>query len=487
MIIEFQNHESEFWRFGKFSRCFVFFVKIQNPPKFFRISKYKTPPAMSSPLPMPISIPCCSPATTESVAVVRDKIGDARSDVLVGQGHILKTQGDYTSAILRDANANVMSLTATADRNAFAGMSQVDKYGLANLNASNAVSDNVTRSGYNGVAATHDSGDKLGLQANTIAWNQASLQNAGFSESRAQVERVNDAQTANSDRASKYLAGTISDSFGRLSAQGENGFYRTGQAVAATDKQVVQSEIGLTRTTADSFARLSNQTSDGFARQLAASIENGKQTVQSEMGVTRSVNAGFSDSALAAATNYARLSEQNCQTKEVIAAYGNRASDQTASVLATLSAQHAGITRDIGTVGKELTLQSANQFGVLQLEASKNTNAIQMQAAINSKESLLEQSKWFALAEKTAMVNKCDLEAKMAACCCEIKEVVVGSANATQALIQSGETNRVRDALSAAATENAILKLRRDEHHHYPPYPYPYPHHGGGSRRGSRS
>ena len=457
---------------------------------------------MSSP------IPCCSPATTESVAVVRDKIGDSRADILVGQGNILRAQGDYASSILRaqgsdtasllaDSGINATALSANIDRSVLAAMSQTDKYGLANLNAitssSAGINDNVTRSGFSGVAATHDTGDKLGSQANTIAWNQAALHNQGFAESRAQVERVNDAQTANSDRASKYLAGSISDSFGRLSAQGENGFYRTAQAVGAVDKQVVQSQIGLMQSTGagfaesikagtDSFARLSAQADNGFARQLTASMENGRQIVQSEMGVTRAVGTGFTDVAANAAANYARLSEQNCQTKEVVAAYGNRASDQTASLLATMSAQHAGITRDVGSAADRLGLQAATQYGSLQLEASKNTAALQLQAALNAKESLLENSKWFALAEKTAMVNKCDLEAKMAACCCEIKEVVVGSANATQALIQAESNTRVRDALSAASTENAILRLRREEHHHYPPYH----HHGGGSRRSSR-
>lgn len=344
---------------------------------------------MSSPS-ADIHIPCCSPATTESVAVVRDKVADARADILVGQGHILKSAGDNTSAILRDANANTLAINGNTDRSAFATMSQVDKFGLA------------------GLQTTQSEADRLSGQASTIAWNQATATGAGFAESR----------------------GLISDSFGRLSAQGENGFYRTGTALAAADKQVVQSEISL----------------------------------------GKSMLAGFSDVGKSVSDSYARLAEQNCATRETVAAYGNRSSDQ-----------HAALARDICTLGKDLSLQAATHYGSLQLEASKNAAAVQLQAAVNAKESLLEQSKWFALAEKSAMVNKCELEAKMAACCCEIKEAVTGTANATQALIQATEATRVRDALAAAATENAILKLRREEHHHYPPY---YHH---GSRRGSRS
>ena len=319
----------------------------------------------------PVHIPCCSPATTESVAVVRDKVGDARADILVGQGHILKGQGEHASAILRDANANTLAINGTTDRNALASMSQVDKFGLA------------------GLQTTQSEADRLSGQASTIAWNQSTATGAGFAESR----------------------GLISDSFARLASQGESGFYRTGSAL----------------------------------------------------------HSGFTDAAKTAADSYARLSEQNCGTKETVAAYGNRSSDQ-----------HAALARDICTLGKDVTVQAAGHYGSLQLEASKNTAALQLQSALNAKESLLEHSKWFALAEKTAMVNKCELEAKLAACCCEIKEVVTGTANATQALIQATDATRVRDALAAAATENAILKLRREEHHH---------HHGGhhgGSRRGSR-
>jgi hypothetical protein len=325
-----------------------------------------------------VEIPCCSPATTESVAVVRDKVADARADILV-QG------GAGTSAILRDANANTLAINANTDRGVLASIAQTDKFGLANL------------------GATHSESDKITGQATSIAWNQAGLQNAGFAESR----------------------GLIGDNFARLAAQGENGFYRTGVAV----------------------------------------------------------NAGFAGIAKDVGDSYARLSEQNCGVKETVAAYGNRASDQTATVLATLSGQHTGITRDICALGKDVALQAATHYGSLQLEASKNAAAIQLQAALISKESLLEQSKWFALAEKTAMVNKCELADKLAECCCEIKEVVVKTATATQDLIQAGEATRVRDALAAATTENAILRLRREEHHHYPSY---HRGHHGGSRRSSR-
>jgi hypothetical protein len=380
-----------------------------------------------------MATPGMMPATYESVSAVGYKVADTRADLLVGQGNILKNAGDNTSAILRDANNNTQFTNANIERNSLAGMQE-------------------------SVRGT----ERLSSQANTVAWNEMAIQDAGFAAQRAQTERINDAQSAFSDRAAKFNAQMTSDSFARLSAQGEL----------------------------------------GFARSVDASV------------------AGFRDTAAATAAHYASLSQQNCETKETVAAYGNRAADQTASVLHTLSGQHAEQTRDMSLIGRELTAQAANNATAIQLEAAKNAAAISLEAAknaaafsleaaknaaasqvqaalnakdlsekvaYNAKEGLLENSKWFALAEKTAMVNKCELESKLAACCCEIKESVIGTANATQSLIQSNESARVRDALSAAVAENSILRLRREERPYPVPYPYHHHHHESPRRGRSRS
>ena len=352
-----------------------------------------------------VDIPCCSPATTESVAVVRDKVADARSDILVGQGHILKSQGDYTSAILRDANANTLAINGNTDRGVYSIMGQSDAHSLANLNNTRAESDKLgaqtDRAAHGLSQDIHGESDKITGQAGTIAWAQNNMEGRRFGEVRSQNERINDAQSAYSDRAFKFLQQQTSDSFSRLSVQGENGFYRTQSAL----------------------------------------------------------NSGFSDVNNNAHHSYSRLSEQNCDIKAAIAAAQSSA----------LQGYH-DVKHEVLHTGKELGIQAAQNFGAVQIEASKNTAAIQLQAAANAKESLVEQAKWFALAEKTAMINKCELEAKLAACCCEIKEAVHGTAATTQGMIQSAEAQRLRDALSAASTENAILKLRNEDrysHHHY--------------------
>lgn len=382
---------------------------------------------------MTIDFPCGGPATAEGLCSLGGQVANARGDILTGQanirgdlltadaatrGSLLSAGSANTQSILTDANGNATtilqktcadtaSIVGAVERANYAGMSQTDKYGLANLNTTRAESDRVgsaiDRASYGLSHDVHGESDKITGQASTIAWSQNESEGRRFGEVRAQIERVNDAQSAYSDRAFKFLSGSVSDSFARLSSQGENGFYRTGVAIDRVDRDVLKSE---------------------------------------------------------------------CSVKEAIAAAQAAAAECCCEV-----------KQEVIRTGKELGLQAAQNFGAVQLEAAKNKADLQLQAAVNQKDSFLEQGKWFALAEKTAMVNKCELADKLAACCCEIKEAVAGTAQATQALIRDTEASRVRDALSAATTENAILRLRREEHHHYPYHPY-HPHHD--DRRGSR-
>lgn len=432
---------------------------------------------MTTPAP---EFPCCGPATAEGLCNLGGQLANTRGDLLTAdaatRGAILSAGSANTQSILSDANGNATtllqktcadtaSIVGAVERANYAGLSetgkfglanlegsrnvgdkvwssaaatqsQIDKYGLAGINTTRAESDRVgsaiDRASYGISQDVQDTKDKVTGQATNIAWAQDGAEGRRFDGVRAQIERVNDAQSAYTDRAFKYQGQQTADSFARLSAQGEAGFYRTREAVGAVDKQVLKSEISLGKDVAAGFHHTNN------------SIQNA----------------------------YSRLAEQHCDLKSAIATAQAAAAECCCEV-----------KQEVLRTGKELGLQAAGNFGAIQVEAAKNKADIQLQAAVNHKESLLEQSKWFALAEKTAMVNKCELEAKLAACCCEVKELVTGTAAATQALIRDGETTRVRDALSAANTENVILKLRREEHHHYPPYPY----HHHGSRRGSRS
>lgn len=157
-------------------------------------------------------MPCCSPVTNESVAVVRDKVSDTRADLLVGHGQILKSQGDYTSSILQNVGSNSASTNSNVDRLGLATMSQIDKYGLAGINTTNMSTDKIS-------SDINKLNESISNQNNNIAWNNESNTGRRFGEMRSQNERINDAQSAYSDRAFKYNSSQNNDNFSRMFSQ----------------------------------------------------------------------------------------------------------------------------------------------------------------------------------------------------------------------------------------------------------------------------
>jgi len=59
-----------------------------------------------------------------------------------------------------------------------------------------------------------------------------------------------------------------------------------------------------------------------------------------------------------------------------------------------------------------------------------------------------------------AAVNTAAVQAAIAACCCEVKELVRAQAADTQLLIRTIESDRVRDQLATANSEITMLKLK---------------------------
>lgn len=100
---------------------------------------------------------------------------------------------------------------------------------------------------------------------------------------------------------------------------------------------------------------------------------------------------------------------------------------------------YASSQRHLSDVGARLELQAANNTAAIQIEALK---------------------------------TKGDIMQKMAECCCEIKEKVSTSEDSLKALIQSTDSNRLRDALALAQTQNVFLQR---PHCGYPPFPFPPP------------
>jgi hypothetical protein len=70
-----------------------------------------------------------------------------------------------------------------------------------------------------------------------------------------------------------------------------------------------------------------------------------------------------------------------------------------------------------------------------------------------------ELNKQFALATLAASTNADAIQEQLAECCCEIKDAVNSSAKDTQVLVQTSDTNRVRENLAAVQLENTIYQI----------------------------
>lgn len=95
-----------------------------------------------------------------------------------------------------------------------------------------------------------------------------------------------------------------------------------------------------------------------------------------------------------------------------------------------------------------LAQQAASNFGKAQLDLCKTENALQLQAANN-----------YANIQLEALRNKEQLSKQMADCCCEIKELVITTAGATQDVVKNAEAERLRDSLRSLETQNLILSM----------------------------
>ena len=103
-----------------------------------------------------------------------------------------------------------------------------------------------------------------------------------------------------------------------------------------------------------------------------------------------------------------------------------------------------------------LAQQASNNFGKSQLDICKAESAIQLQAANN-----------YANIQLEALKNKESLAAQMAECCCEIKQLVTGTAKETQDVVQAADNNRLRDALRTLETQNLLLAAQSGGGRHH--------------------
>lgn len=109
--------------------------------------------------------------------------------------------------------------------------------------------------------------------------------------------------------------------------------------------------------------------------------------------------------------------------------------------------------------------QNSDQHGRIIHEIGKSRDDLYAQAANYALSQAQSLGSNFAAIQLESAKNFAAVQAKMAECCCEIKESVITTANTTQQLIQTNENARIRDALAAANQENMVLRLR------FPPPP----------------
>ena len=118
----------------------------------------------------------------------------------------------------------------------------------------------------------------------------------------------------------------------------------------------------------------------------------------------------------------------------------------------TITLAKDGVINANQNTGKVL-VQASDNFGHTQVGLNAIKGKLELQAAQNVAQIQLE-----------AIKNKSSLSAQLAECCCELKQIVISSAQTTQQVLQEIENNRIRDSLSVANTENLISRLSSSSH-----------------------
>lgn len=94
------------------------------------------------------------------------------------------------------------------------------------------------------------------------------------------------------------------------------------------------------------------------------------------------------------------------------------------------------------------------------LEAAKNANALGVQADKLWYQTNLQAQTNAAAAVLLATQNQAAILAAQAECCCELKEKITAEAVETRALINTIESNRIRDELASCKAQNAAYFAR---------------------------
>lgn len=143
------------------------------------------------------------------------------------------------------------------------------------------------------------------------------------------------------------------------------------------------------------------------------------------------------------------MEECCCETKQLIQDYGYKSLLEFKETQKDILKQHCETREVVKDKAHIFERQASDNFAVVTRQAAENKCAIELLGFKHTAE--LQAS-----AEKRANA----LERQMAECCCEMKELVISKADATDKLIREIDSNRIRDALSDAKNEIIALKIR---------------------------
>lgn len=202
-----------------------------------------------------------------------------------------------------------------------------------------------------------------------------------------------------------------------------------------------------------SFERTSELLSAGERRGYAQEFRNARDTNFLSDAIHRTENH-LQDAINGNGSLNLAATERNAdRIRETTAAIGLQNERLTNELFNTLASHD----RQVSNLFYSTTRDAARDYGSIMTELARIGCKVEKEAAD---------------IKIQAASNKGDLIQAMAQCCCEIKEKVGSSASATQALVQSTDNGRLRDALYAATA--AANANHGGNHCHRPPY-YPFP------------
>lgn len=116
--------------------------------------------------------------------------------------------------------------------------------------------------------------------------------------------------------------------------------------------------------------------------------------------------------------------------------------------------------KDIITVSKDLELNLCKANEILGLQANNNVNKIELSLSSVKTQLELQISNITSNIQLESLKSIQTLTAQMIQCCCDIKDLMTITTNATQNLIREIENTRVKDALQSANMEIFMKKIQ---------------------------